>query len=348
MPRSVRFGLVGAGGVAELHLAAIKAVDGAELVGVASLSVEHARETGVRWTVPWTTDRNEILRRRDIDVIVITTPSGFHARMALEALDCGKHVIVEKPVAMSVAEVDNLVRVAADRQRWVAVIAQHRFDPLVNALREALDAGALGRVALIMAESIHSRPQSYYESAKWRGTLALDGGVLMNQAVHEVDLVCWFGGPVQSVAAHTATLAHEIEAPDTATISMRFAAGTLGQVVATTCAPPGFSRREVSAYGGAGHARIAGGLAVEWEIPGFSAREVGIPKSSLTGFGSSTATTESRGHERQYQDLVSAIRDQRPPALTVDGARAAIEVIEAAHKSNRRHGTVHLGQAKSA
>ena len=137
----------------------------------------------------------------------------------------------------------------------------------MQTLKAAVEAGALGRIALIAVESVNYRPQSYYDSP-WRGTIALDGGVLMTQAIHEIDLALWLGGPVTSVAAHTATLGHVMEAPDTATVSLRFANGTLATVLATTCAVPGFEQ-EVRIYGDAGHVRIVSEVPVEWEVPGF-------------------------------------------------------------------------------
>ena len=341
-PTEVRFGLVGCGGIATQHIEAMSAVEGARLVAVTSASAEHARATGERWGVPWTSDLDELLGRDDIDAIAVTTSSGYHADITLAALRHDKHVIVEKPVAMSVADADRVIAEARARQRWVAAISQRRFEPLMQTLKAAVGAGALGRIALIAVESVNYRPQSYYDSP-WRGTIALDGGVLMTQAIHEIDLALWLGGPVTSVAAHTATLGHVMEAPDTATVSLRFANGTLAALLATTCAVPGFDQ-EVRIYGDAGHVRIVNEAPVEWEVPGFPVPDPSPDDPGASGDALAEATwgTDSIGHTRQYRDLVAAIREGRPPAITAEDGRRAVQVVLAAHESDRTGRTVML------
>jgi UDP-N-acetyl-2-amino-2-deoxyglucuronate dehydrogenase len=332
----IRFGLVGTGGISTQHIEAIRATDGAQLVAVSSTSADRARAVGDRWGVPWTIDRDELLSRGDIDVVAVTTPSGFHAEVALAALRHDKHVIVEKPIALSVADADLLIEEGRRRGRWVAAISQRRFEPAIKILKQAVEAGAFGKIALMVVESVNYRPQSYYDSPAWRGTIALDGGVLMTQAIHEIDLACWLGGPIRSVAAHVATLGHEMEAPDTATVSLRFANGTLGTVVATTCASPGFEQ-EVRIYGDAGHVRIVGERPAEWEVPGFPPPTAEILDSEISPdeLAEPTWGTDSIGHTRQYRDLVAAIRENRPPAITAEDGRRAIEVVTAAHESDR-------------
>jgi UDP-N-acetyl-2-amino-2-deoxyglucuronate dehydrogenase len=339
----VRFGLVGCGGISTQHIEAMNAVDGAQLVAVTSASSERARATGETWGVPWTAGLEELLARDDVDAITVTTPSGFHAEIALAALRRGKHVIVEKPLALSVADADGLIAEGRRQGRLIATVSQRRFEPVMQALRRAVVAGGFGRIALVMAESLNYRPQSYYDSAAWRGTRALDGGVLMNQAIHEVDLVCWLGGPVSSVAAHVATLGHQMEAEDAATVSLRFASGGLGEIVATTCATPGFEQ-EVRIYGDAGHARIVGELPVEWVVPGIAAPtpemlDPGIDPATLSA---PTWGTDSIGHTRQYADFVGAIRAGRQPAISGEDGRRAVEVVTAAYESDRTGRTVVL------
>jgi UDP-N-acetyl-2-amino-2-deoxyglucuronate dehydrogenase len=332
----VRFGLVGCGGISTQHIEAMNATPGARLVAVTSKSAERARSTGEKWSVDWTADLDELLSRDDIDAVAVTSPSGFHAEIALAALRHGKHVIVEKPLAITVADADAVIAEGRSQGRLIAAVSQRRFEPVIQALKAAVDGGGLGRVALIVAESLNYRPQSYYDSAAWRGTRALDGGVLMNQAIHEVDLVCWLGGPVASVAAHIATLGHEMESEDTATVSIRFANGGLGEIVATTCATPGFDQ-EVRIYGDAGHVRIVGEQPVEWEVPGFpapspDALDAGIDPATLAA---PTWGTDSIGHMRQYADFVAAIQAGRPPAIAGEDARNAVAVVNAAYESDR-------------
>jgi predicted dehydrogenase len=338
-------GIVGSGAISTQHLEAIAAIDGARLGGVVSASPERARAVGERWGVPWTTDLDELLDRPDIDAVAIMTPSGLHALQALAALRRDKHVLVEKPIALSVEDADALIDEARRRGRTVATVSQRRFEPVTQALREALARGALGVVSLILAEGIYHRPQSYYDSAAWRGTVALDGGVLMNQAIHLVDLVRWFGGPVASVAAQIATRTHEMEAEDSATVSLAFAGGALGTITATTSATPEFPP-ELRVYGDRGHVRLVGEEPVEWDVPGTTRPAGDAPNVAPPAKPGATATatwgTTATGYVRQYRDFLDAIRTGREPAVTGTDGRNAVEIVTAAYEAARTGRSVRL------
>lgn len=343
--RPLTFGLIGAGAISTQHLEAIEAIDGARLGGVASASAERARALGERCGVPWTTDLEELLVRADIDAVAIMSPSGLHPSQALAALAHGKHVLVEKPIALSVRDADAVIDEGRKRGLTVATVSQRRFEPAMIALQAAVAAGAFGTISLILTEGIYHRPQAYYDSAAWRGTIALDGGVLMNQAIHMIDLVRWLGGPVRSVSAHVATRTHVMEAEDTASVSLQFATGALGGIVATTSATPEFPP-EIRVYGDAGHARIGGEVAVEWEVPGTPPPSAGPPTpaaSAPAGAGASaTWGTTATGYIRQYSDFIAAIREGRPPAVTGDDGRNAVEIVTAAYESSRTGRAVEL------
>ena len=332
----LRIGLVGCGAISTQHIEALEALAETRLVGVVSASVQRARATGERWSVPWSTRLDDLLERDDVDAITICTPSGLHPGQALAALRAGKHVLVEKPIALSVADAEAVIREGHARDRVVGTVSQRRFEPAMRALHDAIAAGALGRISLIIAEGLHHRPQSYYDSAAWRGTIALDGGVLMNQAIHMVDLVRWIGGPVRSVSAHVATLGHQMEAEDTASVSFRFANGTLGEVVATTCANPEFPT-ELRVYGEDGHVRIVGEDPVEWAVPGVPApqREADLEPPSAGVGATVTWGTNAVGYLLQYADFVEAVRSGRPPAVTGEDGRNTVELITAAYEADR-------------
>jgi UDP-N-acetyl-2-amino-2-deoxyglucuronate dehydrogenase len=339
----IRVGLVGCGAISTQHLEAISALDGLQLVGVVDAFPERARAVGEQWGVPWSIRLEELLERDDVDAVAVTSPSGLHPGHALAALRSGRHVLVEKPIALRVADADEIVREGHERGLVVATISQRRFEPVVRALRAVIDAGALGRLSLVIAEGLYDRPQSYYDSAAWRGTRNLDGGVLMNQAIHMVDLVRWIGGPVASVAGHVATLGHVMEAEDTATVSLRFVSGTLGAIVATTCASPEFPA-ELRVYGDRGHVRIAGEEAVEWDVPGVPAPSVVDDRPVLAPGTGTTQTwgTNAVGHLRQYADFVEAVRSGRPPVVTGEDGRNAVELVTAAYEADRTGCAVRL------
>jgi predicted dehydrogenase len=339
----LRVGLVGAGAISTQHVEALAAVEGLRLGAVASASAERARAVGEPNGVPWTTDVEELLERDDIDAVAILTPSGLHPAQAIAALEHGKHVLVEKPIALSVADAEAVIDAADRRGLTLATVSQRRFDPAVRALREAVVDGALGTLVLVLAEGIYFRPQSYYDSAAWRGTVALDGGVLMNQAIHVIDLVRWIGGPVRSVSGHVATRTHAMEAEDDATLSIAFTSGALGSVVATTSAELE-TPTELRVHGDAGHVRLVGDRAVEWAVPGRAApaTEAAASRNGAARPGSATWGTTSAGYVRQYTDFRDAIRAGRPPAVTGRDGRNAVEIISAAYESSRTGRSVAL------
>ncbi len=343
----IRVGLVGCGAISTQHLEAISALPGLSLTGVVSASEQRAREVAERWGVPWMTRLEDLLGRDDVDAVTIATPSGLHSAQALAALHSGRHAIVEKPIALSVADADAVVAAGRERSLVVATISQRRFEPPVRALHDAIEAGALGTISLIIAEGLYHRPQAYYDSAAWRGTRTLDGGVLMNQAIHVIDLLRWMGGPVVSVAGHVATLGHQIEAEDTASVSLRFAGGTLGEIVATTCANPELPG-ELRVYGDHGHVRIAGETVVEWDVPGVPAPDAGAGEAEVVAGSSGVGATQTWGtnaigYLRQYADFVEAVRTGRPPAVTGEDGRNAVEIITAVYEADRTGRAVALG-----
>jgi predicted dehydrogenase len=337
--RPLLVGLVGCGAISTQHVEAIAAVDGLRLGAVASASEERARTVGTRSGVPWTTSVEELLDRSDIDAVAILTPSGLHASQAIAALERGKHVLVEKPLALTVEDAEAVIDAADRRSLALATVSQRRFEPVMGALHEGVTSRAFGTISLVVAEGIYLRPQSYYDSAAWRGTTALDGGVLMNQAIHLVDLVRWLGGRVRSVVGHVTTRTHTMEAEDTATVSLAFETGALGSIVATTSAVAE-SPAELQVVGDAGRARIVGELAVEWEVPGVDRP----PAAPVVGDRPTAATwgTTATGHVRQYADFLEAIRTGRPPAVTGTDGRNAVEIVTAAYEASRTHRSVEL------
>ncbi|HUQ44873.1 MAG TPA: Gfo/Idh/MocA family oxidoreductase [Candidatus Limnocylindria bacterium] len=337
----VRFGLIGAGAISAQHLEALDSIPDARIAAIASASTERARSAGERWGVPWTTDVNELLSREDVDAVAISTPSGLHAVQALDALRHGKHILVEKPVALTNADARAVADTARQRGLVAATVSQRRFEPVVRAVRDAVASDAIGPVSMIVAEGFYYRPQTYYDSAAWRGTVELDGGVLMNQAIHTIDLLRWIGGAVTSVSGHVATIGHRMEAEDTAAVSLRFASGALGAIVATTCAAAE-RPTELTIHGQRGLIRLVGEDAAEWDVPDRPAPPPERSPGEGTQPKSATWGTSAVGYVRQYTDFIEAIRDGRPPAVTVDDGAAAVEIVLAAYESSRTGRSVDL------
>ncbi len=322
----VRVGILGFGQIGRTHLQAISTFDDAEVVAV-SRRERPAEDPRVDWHA----DYRELIARPDVDLVAICTPSGLHAGQALAALDAGKGVVVEKPLALTVEDGAKVVQTAQERGLFLSVISQRRTEDAARALKQALDDGLLGRPVLGEALVRWSRDQAYYDSAEWRGTQAMDGGVLMNQAIHAIDLLCWLLGPVESVSGATATMVRRMEAEDTASATLRFASGALGSITATTAIAPGLPA-ELNLFAERGVASLHDAAVARWEIPGVEPpAQAGQPGSGSTN----PAAIGSLGHQRQWQDILDAYRDGRDPLVTGEDGLATVATILAIEESSR-------------
>ena len=245
MEKIIRFALVGTGMISKIHSQELLNIQNAKITAVFSPVEKDAKSFAEKVGVAWYTDYNEMLKSQDIDIVSIITPSGTHADMAIEAARAGKHVIVEKPMDISLEKAQQMIDVCREHHVKLSVISQHRFDAPTVKIKGDIESGRFGKMVLGQAAVNWYRPQSYYDTSKWRGTLEMDGGgVLINQAIHTIDLFQYFMGEVESVYAHTAILAHErIEVEDVAVATVKFKNGALGTIVGTTAAYPGLSAR---------------------------------------------------------------------------------------------------------
>src|SRR4051812_28321039 len=252
------FAIIGAGMVARYHATAIERTPGARLVAICRSDPARAEETAAQFGVPCLADYTDLLARDDVDAVCICTPSGLHAQQTIAAARAGKHVLVEKPMALTLADADAMIAACAQAGVQLGVALQRRTDPEFQRVQAAVAAGELGRIVLGSISIPYLRQQSYYDSADWRGTWALDGGgVLMNQGIHLVDLLLWLIGDAAEVRATAATLAHTIEVEDCLTATLRFVNRALGSVTATTAAAPG-SPHGVEIYGDRGGVKMGG------------------------------------------------------------------------------------------
>src|SRR3954466_11963247 len=259
------FAIIGAGMVARYQPTAIERTPGAGLVAICRSDPARAEETAAQFGVPCLADYTDLLARDDVDAVCICTPSGLHAEQTIAAARAGKHVLVEKPIALTLADADAMIAACEQAGVRLGVALQRRTEPEFQRVQAAIAAGELGRPVLGSISMPYLRLPSYYDSADWRGTWALDGGgALMNQGIHLVDLLLWLLGDAAEVRATAATLAHAIEVEDCVTAMLRFASGALGSIVATTAAAPGFPHR-VEIYGERGGVQIEGEQVTRWE-----------------------------------------------------------------------------------
>jgi predicted dehydrogenase len=271
--------------------------------------------------------------------VSVCVPSGLHAEVGIQAARAGKHLVVEKPIDVSLAAADRLIEAADAAGVALTVISQHRFDPGLAELRRLLDAGALGRLLVGEASTKWFRSQAYYDSGPWRGTWDLDGGSMMNQGIHYVDLLRWTMGPVAEVSAVYATLNHDMEAEDTALAVLRFASGAVGTIASSTVVFPGFAQRlEVSGSGGT--VVVEDGVIVRQDLTDdagkLGLRGTRLPRPAAEpGAASNAADLGVSSHAAQIADLLAAADEGRAPYVTGRDGRDTVALIRAVYDSAR-------------
>jgi UDP-N-acetyl-2-amino-2-deoxyglucuronate dehydrogenase len=339
----VRFAVIGAGAIGDVHAQAIRS-----LPDVAALSlIVSTREASARRLAEahgaggYSTDYAAVLADPDIDAVSICTPSGSHADQAVAALEAGKHVMIEKPIDVSLDAADRIIAAERASGKKVAVVSQHRFDRSTEQVVAAIQAGDLGRLTSGIASTAWWRGQSYYDAGRWRGTWAMDGGgAIMNQTIHTIDLLVAMMGVPTEVFAYAASLAHErIEVEDTAVAVVRFASGALGVIHGTTAAYPGLEA-SVRVYGTKGSAVIADDHLVYFHRNPGPAPELPMPPpaadtNQITDADALTAEQRRLGqaHVAQFADFVDAIRLDRPVRVGTQDARAVLAVVLSLYKS---------------
>jgi UDP-N-acetyl-2-amino-2-deoxyglucuronate dehydrogenase len=347
------FAIVGCGMIARFHARALTEVPGAKLRAVVSRSEANAaklvKELGIACDA--VTDVHAVLKRKDIDVVIITTPSGAHMAPAVAAANAGKHVVVEKPLEITLDGCDRIIDACTKNRVQLCTIFPSRFGDANQELKKAVTAGRFGRLTLGETTCKWWRPQSYYGEGGWKGTQALDGGgALMNQAIHNVDLLLWMMGPVTHIQGFTAMLAHErIEVEDTAVACLRFKNGALGVIQATTSVWPGLPKT-IGVHGDKGSVVIEQDDLLRWEFNPEKEEDKAIrqrfsQKTGASGGSSNPAAISHVGHARQLTDFVQAIASGKAPLVDGREGRRAVEVILGIYHSNRSGKMVELGPA---
>ncbi len=347
--RSRGFGIVGTGVIAAMHADAIATLSGARLMAVTDVAAGAATTFAAARGCAAEPGLDALLARPDVDVVCVCVPSGLHAEVGVRAARAGKHLVVEKPIDVTLAAADRLIEAARAAGVALTVISQHRFDPGLIELKRLLGAGALGRLVLGEASTKWYRTQGYYDSAAWRGTWAMDGGSLMNQGIHYVDLLRWCMGPVTEVTAVCATQAHQIEVEDTALAIIRFSSGAVGTILSSTAAFPGFPQR-LEVTGTDGTLTIEDGRVVRRAL---GARSGGVSSGGVSsgggldsgagpGAAADPAAIDVASHAAQIADLLAAIEGGREPAVDGEAGRDALEIVCAVYESARTGRTVRL------
>jgi UDP-N-acetyl-2-amino-2-deoxyglucuronate dehydrogenase len=334
----IGFAILGAGMIAEYHARAIaaNAESGARLVAVGHYDVPRFAEIERRFGVPCQAE-HELLSNPQVDVLCICTPSGQHAKQTIAAAQAGKHVLVEKPIATRLEDADAMIAACQQNRVTLGVAFQSRTKPVFQRIHAAIRAGELGELTLGLVNLPYYRAQSYYDQADWRGTWALDGGgVLMNQGIHQIDLLVWYMGDPVSVTAHALTLQRQIEVEDTLCASLRFGNGALAAINATTTAVPGFPPR-LEIYGTRGGIQVEEDTDMRWwsqNAPNVSNSTSAQPSSA--GAGGDPRGISIAGHAALVSDFVHALREERPPLVDGVEGRRSLSIVTSIYQSAGR------------
>ena len=340
MSKTFGVGIVGAGTIGKVHAAELSGVEGAKLVAVAEPHEEAGRGLAKAHGAEWCPNLEGLLARSDVEVVVLCTPSGLHSDEAVAAARAGRHVITEKPMAITLDGADRMIGACREAGVTLSVIFQYRFNRDALRMKRALDAGLFGRPVLCNALVHWHRTQAYYdEKGGWRGTWRLDGGgALMNQSVHAVDLLQWLLGPVESLCAFTETLAHDIETEDLATAALRFHGGAMGVIQGTTCADRDYPLK-VELRGTEGGATFEGTRLTGWHP---NRDEEALSEGELALFPDSADERFGAAHGRQLHEIFDALREGREPPVPGNEARKAVEIILGIYRAARSGGKVSL------
>jgi UDP-N-acetyl-2-amino-2-deoxyglucuronate dehydrogenase len=330
----LNFALVGCGRIAKRHaeLLGEQQISGARLAAVCDVLPERARAIGERFGVPWFEDMHSMMRSASIDVVVVLTESGRHAEHVIALAPYGRHIAVEKPMALTLADADQMIRTCDAHGVKLFVVKQNRFNVPIVKTRAALEAGRFGRIVMGTVRVRWCRPQSYYDQDPWRGTWALDGGVLTNQASHHVDMLEWMLGDVESVFAMSRTALVDIEAEDTAVVVLRFASGALGVIEATTATRPRDIEGSLSILGEGGTVVVGGFAMNKMEVWNFVDRQPGDDEV-MQKYSVNPPNVYGFGHQAYYEHVVDCIRGDRQHLVDGLEGRKSLELISAIYES---------------
>lgn len=332
--RRVRIAVVGCGRISANHFGAIEAhKDRIQLVAVCDTDPTALRAAEEKYGVTGFSSLHELLRGAEVDVVVLCTPSGLHPSQAIEVARAGRHVMTEKPMATRWADGLRMVRECDDAGVYLFVIKQNRRNATLRLLKRAMEKRRFGRLHMVTINVFWSRPQAYYDSAKWRGTWEFDGGALMNQASHYIDLVDWLIGPVESVQAYVATLARDIQVEDTATVGIRWRSGALGSINVTMLAYPKNFEGSITILGEKGTVRL-GGVAVNeiqhWEFADSDPDDELVKAASYE-----TTSVYGFGHPLYYDNVVKVLRGEADPETDGREGLRSLELLIASYLSAR-------------
>lgn len=332
--RKIRFALVGCGRIAKNHFDSIKQHESqAELVGVCDIDA-NALETAVAYTgaKPYV-NLDALLADTNADIVILTTPSGLHADQAVAIAQTGRHVMTEKPMATRWQDGLRMVKACDQARVRLFVVKQNRRNATLQLLKQAVEKKRFGRIYMVNINVFWTRPQSYYDSAAWRGKWEFDGGAFMNQASHYVDLLDWIIGPIESLHAYTATLERDIEVEDTGVLSVRWRSGALGSMNVTMLTYPQNLEGSITIIGEKGTVRVGGVAVNEIQHWDFADKDPDDEKVKTSNY--QTTSVYGFGHPLYYDNVIKVMRGEAEPETNGREGLKSLEVLIATYLSAR-------------
>jgi UDP-N-acetyl-2-amino-2-deoxyglucuronate dehydrogenase len=332
--RKIKLALVGCGRIAANHFGAIeKHSDRVELVDVCDIDPKALEKAVARTKARGHISLTEVLKTTTADLVILTTPSGLHPEQAVQVAQSGRHVMTEKPMATRWHDGVRMVKACDDANVRLLVVKQNRRNATLQLLKRAVEQGRFGKIYTVAVNVFWTRPQEYYDSAKWRGTWEFDGGAFMNQASHYIDLLDWLIGPVESVMAYTATLARNIEVEDSGVAALRWRSGAMGTLNVTVLTYPKNMEGSITILGEKGTVRI-GGVAVNeiqtWEFADVLPEDAEISKASYQ-----TTSVYGFGHPLYYENMIQTLRGEAAPETDGREGLKSLELLIAMYLSAR-------------
>jgi len=332
-PKTINIGIIGCGRIAPRHADSIQLIENACLSAVADINPGRAKRFGEKYNARFYTDYHDLLEDPSIDLVHICTPSGLHASMSNEALRAGKHVLCEKPMALSLSDADAMIATSRACGRKLGIVLQNRYNPPMRDLYELVHSGRLGKLYLGSTTVRWFRPQEYYED-EWHGTLAMDGGALMNQSIHHIDALQLMMGEVDSVFAFTTTIAHKMEAEDVGVATIRFRNGALATIEGSTVTYPENLEGSVAVFGEHGSVKVGGtalNRKVFWKVEGELEKE----KELLMREQLDPTSVYGQSHLNVIRDMLDAICNDREPHTNGPEGRVSVAIVLAIYESAR-------------
>lgn len=348
MGQKLKIGIIGIGTIADVHAQAINASDNMELLSAYSRNKENVLRFSKKYNIQGFTDWNKFINDQELDVVSICTPNGTHLDYGEKAAEAKKHVIVEKPIEVTLERAQKLINACKKNDVQLAIIYQSRFMDNMQELKDLLDNNGLGKLFMGDAYIKWYRSQAYYDSGAWRGTIELDGGgVLINQAIHTVDLLQWLMGDVDTIYGQTGTFTHNLECEDNAVATLRYKNGAIGVIQASTSVQPSQSRK-IEIHGEKGSVLIDGDK-VTISLAGELSKKENSTTKELSGAGSSSPMDgfSFDAHQRQFDAIANAIRNNEIPPVSGEESLRSLAIVLGIYESARTNTKIHLLNPKN-